>query len=191
LPKDRYFIINLIIVFLLFATTGFISGWIYFHYHEDGGIFFPGLLYTSGTGVVLLLAQTKFSFKGFLQYYFLMELCYVVIYYLTLLSSWFAPFCGIATAGAGALLSFIIMDKYVTPISYDKWKTFWVGGIAFVLTDTVHFTAGRGLLSYYFNEEASIWTLYTDIFIFWQVMVGIYLLITLHKNSQVQEQDGN
>lgn len=97
------------------------------------------------------------------------------------MTSWFAFLGGIVTAGAGAILTFILTDKYIIKFSYDKTRIFIYGGLAFLIIDLISWTFEKTPIEYFFKIEGSLDTLFGDVFIFWHLIVGMTLTLTLKK----------
>jgi hypothetical protein len=104
---------------------------------------------------------------------------------LTILSSWFGAILGIATAGAGAIITFMLTDRFITSIKYDKAHLFIIGGLAFFITDILYIIFSDAFdktpIEYIFKVETSPNTLFLELFVFWHTLVGTKLFLTLHK----------
>ena len=124
LPRDRFHFFELTISIILFLVSGGLSTYLYYSLQGKGGVYFPGLLYTSTTILIFLLTKKKIQTKNLLKYYFLMILTYLVVWLLTMASSWFVAICGPVTAGFGAIATFILTDKFITKIKYNKIHIF-------------------------------------------------------------------
>ena len=185
LTLDKTYIFRLFISIIIFLSSGILSTYLYYHLHEKGGVFFPGLVYTSSTILIFLLTKKTFAIKKLLIYYMLMNLTYIVMWLLTYLSSWFAMLGGIVTAGVGAIVTFVLVDKFVTPIKFGKPNVFLIGGLAFLLTDILALvsmgTVDQHPLAYLFKLEFTPQTLFMEVFLFWHTLVGIKLFVTLEK----------
>ena len=185
LPRDRLYFFKLFISIILFFVSGLLSTYLYYSLQGKGGVYFPGLLYTSTTIIIFLLTKKEFQTKNLLKYYFLMILTYLVIWLLTVLSSWFVVLCGPVTAGFGAIATFILTDKFITKIKYNKIHVFIVGGLAFLLTDILHLTFiniyDKPPIEYIFKVEVEPAALFLELFAFWHVLVGTKLFLTLSK----------
>lgn len=185
LPHDRLNILKLFISIILFLISGGLSTYLYYNLQGKGGVYFPGLLYTSTTIIIFLLTKKDFLAKNLLKYYSLMIITYLVVWLLTMLSSWFVAFCGPVTAGFGAIATFILTDKFIAKIKYNKVHVFILGGLAFLLTDILHFTFSNMFdktpIEYIFKVEVEPATLFLELFAFWHVIVGTRLFLTLSK----------
>lgn len=185
LPHDKLHILKLFIPLMLFLVSGLLSTYLYYSLQGKGGVFFPGLLYTTTTILVFLLTKKEFQSGNVLKYYFLMMLTYLVVWFLTMVSSWFVAFCGPVTAGFGAIATFILTDKFITKIRYNKVHIFIFGGLAFVITDILYFTFSNTYdqtpVEYIFKVEIPPEILFLELFPFWQVLVGTKLFLTLSK----------
>ena len=175
----------LFISILLFLVSGGLSTYLYYSLQNKGGVFFPGLLYTSTTIIIFLLTKKELQTKTLLKYYFLMILTYLIVWLLTVVSSWFVAFCGPVTAGFGAIATFILTDKFIAKINYNKVHVFVVGGLAFLLVDILYFTFSHTYdktpIEYIFKVEIEPATLFLELFAFWHVLVGTKLFLTLSK----------
>lgn len=181
LPNDRLYIFKLFIAITLFLVSGGLSTYLYYSLQGKGGVYFPGLLYTSTTVIIFLLTNKDLQTKNLLKYYLLMIVTYLVIWLLTMLSSWFVAFYGPVTAGFGAIATFILTDKFITKISYNKVHVFIFGGIAFLITDILYFTFDKQPIEYIFKVQVEPATLFLELFVFWHVLVGTKLFLTLTK----------
>lgn len=110
-----------------------------------------------------------------------MIVTYLVIWLLTMLSSWFVAFCGPVTAGFGAIATFILTDKFITKINYNNAHVFIFGGIAFLITDILYFTFDKQPIEYIFKVQVEPAVLFLELFVFWHVLVGTKLFLTLSK----------
>lgn len=61
-----------------------------------------------------------------------MLLTYLVVWLLTMVSTWFVAICGPVTAGFGAIGTFMLTDKFIAKIKYSRVDVFLIGGLAFV-----------------------------------------------------------
>lgn len=185
IPYDRFYISKLFISIILFLVSGGLSTYLYFSFQGKGGVYFPGLLYTSTTVIIFLLTKKDFQAKNLLKYYFLMTLTYFIVWLLTMLSSWFVAICGILTAGFGAIATFILTDKFITKIKYNKVHVFIFGGLAFLITNILYFTFSNTYdktpIEYIFKVKIEPATLFLEFFPFWHILVGTKLFLTLSK----------
>jgi hypothetical protein len=117
-----------------------------------------------------------------------MLITYLVVWLLTMLSSWFVFFCGPVTAGFGAVATFILTDKFITKIKYNKIHVFIVGGLAFLLTDILYIIFNniydKTPIEYIFKVEIEPAMLFQELFAFWHLLVGTKLFLTLSKADQ-------
>ena len=195
LPHDRLNILKLFVSIILFLVSGGLSTYLYYTLQGKGGVYFPGLLYTSTTIIIFILAKKDFQPKNLLKYYFLMVLTYLVVWLLTMLSSWFVVFCGPVTAGFGAIATFMLTDKFITKIKYNKVHVFIIGGLAFLLTDILYFTFNNAYdkppIEYIFRVELEPATLFLELFAFWHVLIGTKLFLTLSKPDEERHTTGS
>lgn len=185
LRHNRLYFFKLSISLILFLVSGGLSTYLYYSLQGKGGVYFPGLLYTSSTILIFLLTKKEFQTKNLLKYYFLMILTYLVVWFLTMVSSWFVAIGGPVTAGFGAIATFILTDKFIAKIKYNKVHVFLIGGLAFLITDILYFTFSNTYdktpIEYIFKVEIQPATLFLELFAFWHVLVGTKLFLTLSK----------
>lgn len=181
LPNNRLYFFKLFIAIILFLVSGGLSTYLYYSLQGKGGVYFPGLLYTSTTVTIFFLTKKEIQTKNLLKYYLLMIVTYLVIWLLTMLSSWFVAFCGPVTAGFGAIATFILTDKFITKINYNNAHVFIFGGIAFLITDILYFTFDKQPIEYIFKVQVEPAVLFLELFVFWHVLVGTKLFLTLSK----------
>ena len=195
LHKDRLYFFILFISIILFLVSGGLSTYLYYALQEKGGVYFPGLLYTSTTILIFLLTKKEFQTSNLLKYYFLMILTYLAVWLLTMASSWFVAFCGPVTAGFGAIATFILTDKFITKINYKKVHVFIIGALAFLLTDILYFifsnTYDKTPIEYIFKVKIEPATLFLELFLFWHVLVGTKLFLTLSKCDEERHTTGS
>jgi len=184
---DNAYVLRLFVALIIFLFSGTLSTYLYYHLYDEGGVYFPGLVYTSSTILLFLLTKKPFAIKKLLIYYLLMNLIYLVIWFVTFLSSYFAWLVGIATAGVGAIASFMLVEKFVTRIKFKKAGVFVIGGLAVLLTDVLIWifmgTVDQQPLEYLFKLKLVPETLFMEVFIFWHTLVGIKLFLTLEKSE--------
>jgi len=188
LSKVRLYLLRFFIAILLFVITGALSTYFYWSLQETGGVFFPGLLYTTTTILIFLLTGKKFPIGNFLKYYFSMVLTYLVVWFVTMASSWVVMFCGPVTAGLGAVATFVLTDMFITKINYKNSHIFIIGALAFVMTEILYFifsgTYDMAPIEYIFKVDIEPVMLFQELFLFWQVMVGMKLFLTVAKASR-------
>ena len=170
---------------LLLLLTGFISAYFYYTYPDAGWLLNPGVFYTSATVLIFFLTHTSYTIRNLLIYYLLMVLTYMIVYILTLYSSWFVLICGHFTAAAGSLLSFMLVNKFIKPIQYNKWLIAGAGALSFLLTVlqkiVFSFYTDKWPLEFIFKPANERSPFYAEVFIFWQVLTGICLFTVLEK----------
>lgn len=184
MPDNRLNIVKLFISITLFLLSGGLSTYLYYSLQRAGGVFFPGLLYTSTTILIFLLTNRKFQTRNLFIYYFLMILTYLVVWFLTMASSWFVAFCGPVTAGLGATATYVLTDKFITKIKYNKVHVFIFGGLAFLITDILYLIFDKRPIEYIFKLELEPSTLFLEVFVFWNVLVGAKLFFILSKTEE-------
>ena len=114
-----------------------------------------------------------------------MNLIYLCIWLLTMVSAFFAVFGGIITAGLGAHLTFFRTEIYVRNFHFSRLAVF-IGAISFGIVDIIALSSEITVTDYLFNHRWSVDILFADIFIFWQLIVGVMLALHLRK-SQISE----
>jgi len=107
------------------------------------------------------------------------------MWFLTMFSSWFAFLGGIITAGVGAILTFALTNKYIIKFNFDRTRVFSYGGFAFLITDILAWIFEKTPIEYIFKIEGSLDTLFGDVFIFWHLIVGVVLTMSLKKTVEV------
>jgi hypothetical protein len=168
---------------LLFLFSGLASSYLYYRSTDtenfNAGALFPGLLYTSVTIIIFAFSKKIYSFKNLLIYYLLMYATYLAAYFLTLCSSWFSFILGNVISGTGAVVTFILTDKYISPLKFSRLKVFIAGGVSFLLVVLWGLTFEKTPVEYLFGLEGSVNTVYGDVFIFWHSIVGATLYVTM------------
>jgi hypothetical protein len=179
------FFLKLCLSIILFLFSGILSAYLYFRFQKTGGGLIPGLIYTSATVFIFVLTRKVPILKKLLTYYFLMVLTYVVIWLVSFLTSWFIVVGGILTAGAGAVITFMLVNRFIIPIKYNKIVLFIVGGLAFVITDILYYIFGNTFdktpVEYLFKIDQPPAMLFLEVFVFWQTMVGTKLFLTMNN----------
>ena len=69
LPHNRLYFFKLFISITLFLVSGGLSTYLYYSLQGKGGVYFPGLLYTSTTVIIFLLTKKEFQTKNLLKYW--------------------------------------------------------------------------------------------------------------------------
>lgn len=169
---------------IIFLTTATIS--VYYYFVPPPGIteLLPGLLYTSATIIVFVLFRRTAPIINFLLYYFLMIVTYYAIWIITIYTSYFAFILGIVTAGIGAWITFILTEKLITKTPFNRRNVFIIGGLSFLVTDIVRFSYSddsKSIVDYIFNIAPSTDAIYGEVIFFWQLFVGIKLVLALQK----------
>jgi len=173
---------------LLFLLSGLLSAYCYCRFYDFGGIFMPGIIYTSSTILLFVSFQIPVRGKEWLMYFLKMNLIYLIVWVLTMISSWFVIIFGVLTAGGGATSTFILTDKAITKFPFSRTAVFIAGGMSFVLVDIISLDYDFSLSDYLFNRNWSSSIFLADIFIFWQLITGIMLAIHLRK-SQISQNE--
>lgn len=146
----------------------------------------PGIIYSSTTILVFVIYRIPLRLKEVLIYFSLMNLIYLSIWLLTMVSSFFAIVGGIITAGLGAHLTFFRTEIFVRNFKFSRLAVLIAGAISFGIVDIISLSSEISLTDYLFKHHWSADILFADIFIFWQLIVGIMLAIHLRK-SQLSE----
>ena len=190
LQRGTNYFAKLILVIGLFLFSGFTSSYLYVRFIDKGGVFFPGILYTSSTILIFLFPKVAVKSKSLLIYFLLMNMTYLVVWSLTMISSWFAFFGGILTAGIGAIVTFILVDRFIVTIKFSKVNTFVIGGAAFLIIDILYAILsdnyGKTPIEYILKLNNAPKTLFAEVFVFWHPLVGARLFATLFKNLNTQ-----
>ena len=183
--KKTYYT-NLLLSGVLFIFSGLLSAYLYYRLPENGGAFFKGQIYNSCT--VLLFVRLKIvpSQKALLSYYLFMNLTWLLIWILTLVSTWFAVFIGLVTTGAGAVISFMLTNKFIVPIKFERMHVFLLGSLAFAITDLIYMGNGplydKRPLEYLWGTNDQPAVLFTEAIILWQLIIGLRLFLALRKS---------
>lgn len=168
---------------LLFLFSGLLSAYCYCRFYAFGGVFIPGIIYTSSTILFFVSFRIPVRDKEWLMYFLKMNLIYLIVWVLTMISSWFVIIFGVLTAGGGATSTFILTDKAITKFPFSRTAVFIAGGTSFLLVDIIALNTDFSLTDYIFNQRWSFNVFFADIFIFWQLITGIMLAIHLRKSQ--------
>ncbi len=163
-------IIFYILFFICASTSTFI-----FHLNDDYIFFtglFPGLLFILTT-IICSTFVTKLTLTSTLKFAGLAYLLYAVIFYLTLLSSYFAFFVGIITGGLGSLGYFALYNDLIRTINYNKKTVFALGSLAFLINAIILFTPIRNIDTDFFRRDMS--GNFSTTFFIWQYIIGVAL----------------
>ena len=188
--QETFPLFKTIIGVIIFTAAAVSSTYFYFLPHENPfPSIFPGLIYTSATVIMFSISKKITSLLKLVYYYFLMIATYFVIWILTIYSSYFAFLIGIFTAGIGSLTTFYLADKFITKIPFNKRNVFIIGGLSFLVTDILLFSWNpifeKPPVEYIFKLPDSIDTIYGEVIFFWQLFVGVKLVLTLRKADQL------
>jgi hypothetical protein len=185
----KHFLTRLFIAVLLFLYSGVLSSYLYYQFQTTGGVFFPGLLYTSSTLILFVIINQLPKTRKLLIYYLLMNLTYLTLLFLTFLSGYFSSLVGIVIAGTGAILTFMLTDKYIVRIKYNKLILFLLGGMSFLITDLLYYIFSARFeqtpLERIFHANVTPSSIFSEVFVFWQTIIGIKLYLTIHKASSM------
>ena len=120
-----------------------------------------------------------------MSYYLLMNFTYLTLWFLTFICSYLGLLTGIISGGLGALITFYLTNKFIVPIKYNKSTLFILGGLAFLVTEILQIifnsTVDKYPFEYFFKIESSVMTIFGEVFIFWQTIIGTKLFLTLQK----------
>ena len=187
LKQDKNNYLKTVIAFGLCLVSGFASTYLLYLFQNKGGFIFPGLLFTSSTVLIFLLASKTFRFDKLIIYYLLMNLTCLTLWFLTFICSYLGLLTGIISGGLGALITFFLTTKFITQINYNKSKLFILGGLSFFVAEILQIlfnsTVDKPPFEYFFNIESSIMTMFAEVFIFWQTIIGTKLFLTLQKRQ--------
>ncbi len=186
LKQNNFTLFQTIIGITIFIAAAILSTYFYFTPRQNMFIsIFPGLIYTSATVIVFLLMKKITSVLNLFYYYCLMIVTYYVIWILTIYSSYGAFLIGILTAGVGSLVTFLLADKFITRIPFNKRNVFIIGGLSFLITDILLFSWNsifdKAPIEYIFKLAHSDDTIYGEVIFFWQLFVGTKLVLTLKR----------
>ncbi|RZM19793.1 MAG: hypothetical protein EOO88_37035, partial [Pedobacter sp.] len=110
------------------------------------------------------------------MYYLLMSALYVAIWFLTMCTFWFAVFGGLLTAGIGSFCSLYLYQRFICAVRFDRFKSALPGAVAFGFVDITQLSLKDPLIPSFFGFTDSTETMFADIFVMWQVLVGVYLI---------------
>ncbi|MBG9376965.1 hypothetical protein I5907_12030 [Panacibacter sp. DH6] len=183
--QDKNYYLKTFIAVGLCLVSGFASTYLLYLFQNKGGFFFPGLLFTSSTVFMFVLASKTFRFDRLISYYLLMNLTCLTLWFLTLICSYLGLLVGIISGGAGAIITFYLTNKFVTPIDYKKSTLFILGGLSFFVAEILQIffasTVEKPPFEYFFKIESSVITMFGEVFIFWQTIIGTKLFLALQK----------
>jgi hypothetical protein len=175
---------------IIFIAAAIASTYFYFKLPKNAftlASIYPGVIYACATVVMFLVVNKITSVLNLIYYCCLMIVTYYVIWILTIYSSYIAFFVGIFTAGAGSLIIFFLADKFITKISYNKRNVFIIGGLSFFITDILLFSWNSFFevspVEYIFKWPSTD-SIYGEVIFFWQLLVGVKLVLTLQKAKQ-------
>lgn len=116
-----------------------------------------------------------------------MILTCLTLWFLTWISSYFGLFVGIISGGAGAIITFFLTDKFISHINYKKSTLFFLGGLSFFFTEILqiifNLTVDKPPFEYISNIESSAVTMFAEVFIIWQTVIGTKLYLTLQSRQ--------
>ena len=185
LQQGKTFYLKTFLAVGLCLLSGLASTYLLYVFQDKGGFVFPGLLYTSSTVFIFLLASKTFRFDKLMSYYLLMNFTCLTLWFLTFICSYLGLLTGIISGGIGALITFYLTNKFIVPIKYNKSTLFILGGLAFFITEILQIifnsTVDKYPFEYFFKIESSVMTIFGEVFIFWQIIIGTKLFLTLQK----------
>jgi len=185
LRQDKNYYLKAFAAVGLSLASGFASTYLVYRFQDKGGFIFPGLLFTSSTILMFLLANKTFRFGKLISYYLLMNLICLILWFLTFICSYLGLLTGIIAGGLGALITFYLTNRFIAPINFSKSTLFILGGLSFLVTEILQFlfnlTVDKPPFEYLFKIEGSAITMFVEVFIFWQTVIGTKLFLTLQK----------
>jgi hypothetical protein len=164
-----------IFFYMLFFSCASLSTYI-FHLDDDYIFYtsiFPGLLFILTT-IICSLFITRLALRPTLEFSGLAFLLYLGVFYLTLVSSYFAFVVGMLTGGFGAMLYFALYNDFIKTINYRKKGVFILGSLAFILNDFLLFTPIRNIDAGFFSKD--ITGNFSATFFIWQIVIGTALV---------------
>lgn len=188
LRQHSFTFFKTIVGILIFIAVAIASTYFYFVPPKTNiAVINPGLLYTCATIIVFSIFNKINSLLKMLYYLGLMIVTYFVILILTIYSSYVASIVGILTAGTGSLITFYLADKFITKLSFNKRNVFIVGGLSFLVTDILliswNSVYNKPPIEYIFKLPYSSDPIYGEVIFFWQLFVGIKLVLTLQRTK--------
>ena len=118
-----------------------------------------------------------------------MNALYLLTWLVARTTEFFFPVFGILLSAASALVSFVITQKFITGSDLNKGFVFFTGGLSFLLFILASSIFKPSPIQYFFNIEGSSYTIYGDVFIFWQLVVGATLSFELRTATTKQLAD--
>jgi hypothetical protein len=174
--------IKLAIAVILFIYSGVGSAFIYTRFFESFGMYLPGLVFSFATVAVFCTFQISIDLKQLLKYCVFINLTYIGALFATLFTVWFAFITGFITAAIGALLTFVIINKYIIELRFKKTTAILVGAGSFLITLVIGMVFDKTVVEFFFGFSDSMATAFADIFIFWQISVGTTLIVVIKKS---------
>ncbi len=170
------------ILFILCASTS-----TYIFHLDDDYIFytsiFPGLLFILTT-IICSTFIGKLALKPTLEFIGLAFLLYLIVFYVTFVSSYLAFVVGIITGGFGSMLYFALYNDFIRTINYNKKIVFALGSLAFIINALVLFTPIRSIDSGFFSKD--ITGNFSTTFFIWQCIIGIALANRLIADKETK-----
>lgn len=183
MDNSRVSWLSIVITVPVFLAAGIASSYSYACFNDHGGAWLPGIIFTSAMVVALIICKIQFGLRPLLLYYLSMTALYVGVYFLTLITSWFVVIGGLFTSAIGSMGTYLLTDKFLVKFDFEMWIAFLAGVIAFGLTEIVQYSSDLGLIEKLLGKSPSIETMFSDIFVFWQTLVGTTLMISIRKNK--------
>lgn len=173
--------------FALFFISGLSASYFYFLHAEGGGIFFPGILFTSCSFIAFVALKIRVQLVESLAYYLLMNLLCLAAIQVTFMTGYAGFVLGMATGGAGAIGVFMLTNFFIAKVRIQKNQLFVLGGCAFGMTVlckflVVHFF-DNSLIPLLFHVPDSMASLLGEAFIFWQSIIGVKLFYELRRGK--------
>ncbi|MBS1636024.1 MAG: hypothetical protein JST26_08925 [Bacteroidetes bacterium] len=158
----------------LFLLTGIASMFMFNRGDEflfPYGIF-PGLLFVL-TCMLCGSAMTSISAGRMLKFFFSAGMVYIILFLITLYSSYIAFAVGIFTGALGALAVFSLYNRFIHPIQYRRFEVAALGATAFIVNDIIVFTQIRELAPAFFRKDMT--GNFSAVYLVWQSVIGFKL----------------
>ena len=166
----------------LFVLSGLASSYLYYTLRDEYGIWLPGAIFISATVLYFLLIRSRANILQLLVYCVLMIAPYLALFFVTYLSASFSVVVGFVTGGLGAMATFALIKNCIIPFQFRPFVTFGIGALAWGTTTLVELGIERNLSSCLFDfARDDFQAPYGDIFIVWQILVGVLLVFKLPR----------
>ena len=141
----------------------------------------PGIIFTTATIVTFVLQDITIKPKELFVYIVVMELIYLIFFYLTLFSLGLFFIIGILAGGAGANAVFYIINWTIFPIVYSERRVFLLGGLSFLIYDILIVAGVGNITGRFIGLNNYIDSALTIVFVTWQIIIGMEIFYQTKK----------